>query len=229
MSTAIAIFAKTIGVSPVKTRLAKDIGKDMAEDFYRLSVDAIEELLVTLKTQLGDEVVPYWAVAEENAASDSRWKSFETIWTGEGDLGERLFNISDKLLKKHDKIIIIGTDSPQLVSETILKAIDLLNKNPKNCVIGPAYDGGFYLFGCSNLVSKEIWTNVIYSKNDTLEQLLGELEHKNINHSFIKEMGDVDELEDLKSLYESLCSIRCNQTLSQKRLIKWLDFINIKV
>jgi len=39
-ATAIAIFAKTPGLSPVKTRLAKSLGQVAAENAYRLSVAA---------------------------------------------------------------------------------------------------------------------------------------------------------------------------------------------
>ena len=37
MRIGIGIFAKTIGKSKVKTRLAESIGVDKAEEFYRLS------------------------------------------------------------------------------------------------------------------------------------------------------------------------------------------------
>jgi len=44
MSGALAIFAKTKSLSPVKTRLAADIGKPLAEAFYSLSVEAVAEV-----------------------------------------------------------------------------------------------------------------------------------------------------------------------------------------
>ncbi len=223
MSTAVAIFAKTIGLSPVKTRLAKGIGKNKAEEFYRLSVSAIEELLLKLKKQSNDEVIPYWALAEEKGVLDARWKEFQTIWTEEGDLGRRMFHVSDELLKKHDKVILIGTDSPQFESETILTAIHKLNEEPETCIIGPAFDGGFYLFGCSRLIAEDVWTSVTYSRDDTLKQLLLRLDNEDISYSFIKRMGDVDEIENLKVLYESLLLIKDKQTQSQERLMKWLE------
>lgn len=227
MSVAVAVFAKTIGLSPVKTRLAKGIGKDLAEEFYRKSVKAIEELMIDLKASSKEEITPYWALAEEEGVFDKRWDNFETIWTGSGDLGERQFNMCDVLLKKHDKVIIIGTDSPQFESKTILQAIDRLNENPKECVIGPAFDGGFYLFALSTLVSKEIWTSVTYSREDTLKQLLSKLDSENISYDFLKYMSDVDDISDLDNVFKSLNLIE-EPTYSQKNLIKWLESLIVK-
>lgn len=223
MSTAVAIFAKTIGLSPVKTRLAKDIGKNKAEEFYRLSVSAIEELLLKVKIESHEKIVPYWALAEEHGVLDEGWKEFQALWTEEGGLGKRMFHISCQLLKKHDKVIMIGTDSPQFERETILTAISKLDEDPETCIIGPAFDGGFYLFGCSRLVAEDIWTSVTYSRKDTLKELLLILDNEDISYSFIKRMGDVDEIKDLKILYEALLLIKNEQTQSQERLMKWLE------
>lgn len=225
MSIAVAIFAKTIGLSPVKTRLAKSIGKEKAEEFYKLSVDSIEETIKELKTQTNKEITPYWAVAEKEGVANPRWKSFEAIWTGEGDLGERLFHISDTLLERHEKIIIIGTDSPQLDTEIILESIKNLENKPNSSIIGPAYDGGFYLFGCDFLIPKSIWTSITYSKNTTLKQLIDKLESENIAYSFLKEMGDVDEVEDLKSLYGALTLKKDSLTKTQENLLNWIETI----
>lgn len=223
MSTAIAIFAKTIGISPVKTRLAKGIGKEKAEEFYNHSVVAIEETIIDLKSQSQEEIVPYWALAEEEGILNRRWKTFKSLWTGEGDLGQRLYHISKELLKKHEKLVIIGTDSPQIEAKIIVEAIGKLDKHPQDCIIGPAFDGGFYLFACNNLISKEIWTSVTYSKEDTLNQLLWQLKQNNIGYSFLKKLSDVDEIDDLKELDKSLNSIKENINSSQKKIKLWLE------
>ena len=225
MSTAIATFAKTPGLSQVKTRLAEDIGKDKAEEFYNLSVKATEEMLLELKHKLRNNIEVYWALAEENGVNNTMWSKFEAVWTGEGDLGKRLFNISDKLLKKHDNVILIGTDSPQLNSELLSQVIDILNKGSEDCVIGPAYDGGFYLFGCTNSIPEQIWTSVTYSKANTLKQLLNRLKEQNIPYSLMKYIGDVDEEGDLQTLYDSLYLIKDSHSSSQAMLFEWLEAI----
>jgi glycosyltransferase A (GT-A) superfamily protein (DUF2064 family) len=50
--TALAIFVKTPGLSPVKTRLAEGIGQARAEAFYRLAVDAVAEVALATEPKL---------------------------------------------------------------------------------------------------------------------------------------------------------------------------------
>ena len=52
-------------------------------------------------------------------------------------------------LKGHEKAIIIGSDCPQLSTPIIQEAFDALDHH--DTVIGPTYDGGYYLLGMKNL------------------------------------------------------------------------------
>jgi len=101
MKIAIATFAKTIGLSKVKTRLAKSIGDENAEAFYRLSVSAVREVLQKTQEQ-NPSIFPHWALGEEEAVDLEQWRSFPCLWTGEGGLGTRLSNVSSMLLNDHD-------------------------------------------------------------------------------------------------------------------------------
>ena len=164
MRTAIAIFAKTPGVSPIKTRLAAAIGKERAEEFYHLSVKATEELIQQLREQSEGKVMPFWALAEKEGSGHPMWNAFDTLWTGDGDLGKRMYTVSAGLLKEYNQVIFIGTDIPQLRPETILEAMERLEAGPDQCVIGPSPDGGFYLIGSAFPIPEEIWTSVTYSR-----------------------------------------------------------------
>jgi hypothetical protein len=73
----IAIFVKTPGLSPVKTRLAAAIGEKRALEFYRLAIEAVREVVSASGLQA------CWAVAEETAD----WTGFPVIFQGEGALG----------------------------------------------------------------------------------------------------------------------------------------------
>ena len=81
MSTAVAIFVKTPGLSPLKTRLAASIGQEKAHEFYNLSLNAIRETLTTL------DISPYWAIAEKEALNDPMWQDYNRLHTGDGNLG----------------------------------------------------------------------------------------------------------------------------------------------
>ena len=150
------------------------------------------------------------------------WQDFDRIWTGEGDLGMRLHNIYNSLREKHDYVVLIGTDSPQLEPELITSAVKKLHEQPKSCVIGPALDGGFYLFAAKVPITEQIWTKVNYSQRATLEELSSNLAAHGITIQLLPSKGDVDTTGDLKPLLNSL--IANNGLLpAQKKLQRWLQ------
>ncbi|MFK7867178.1 MAG: DUF2064 domain-containing protein [Alphaproteobacteria bacterium] len=221
-SVALAIFAKTIGKSPVKTRLAADIGTAAAEAFYQLSVAATAEIVKAVKDSSQDSIIPYWALAEQEALNDPQWQAwqdFDSIWTGAGDLGMRLDHIYKNLRKKHDLVVIIGTDSPQLDPALILDAIARLKQNQASCIIGPALDGGFYLFAAQIEIARTVWTQLRYSQHDTLAQLTRKLAPTPI--ILLDSKRDVDTIDDLPPLFASLTT-NPSPLPAQQHLKTWL-------
>lgn len=222
MKTAVAIFCKTPGISPVKTRLALETGIKQAEIFYNLSIAAVQEIMLTVKKQSEMEVVPYWAVAEKESVYNPFWGAFETIWTGEGELGNRIFNIFEILFKQYENVIIIGSDSPQISPQYILNAANKLTVGTENGIIGPCEDGGFVLFGSKVNISKSIWTNVEYSKDNTLTQLTGKLDNQGFTYSYIPKMRDVDNYNDLEKLHHLLKLNEKDNLPAQNELMIWI-------
>jgi len=196
-STAIAVFVKTPGLSPVKTRLAATIGTAAAEQFYVLCTEAIRETLETASKTL--DIVPFWAVGEEAGLSHPLWQGFEALYTGEGGLGERQHHIYQTLLAKYQRVILIGADSPQLSSRDLNNAIEALQSNSFS--LGPAVDGGYYLLAGRAAIARDIWTNVTYSAADTGEQLLSQLPSKT---ALLEPITDVDTIEDISALKREL-------------------------
>lgn len=193
---AIAIFVKTPGLSPVKTRLAAGIGQEQAEQFYQLSIKAIESAVAGCVGQW-PLMTPYWAVAEKEALGNPLWGSFQKLWQGEGELGDRLFNIYDAILKKHRFAILVGADSPQLPVRLLVRTVELLNR--PGFVLGQALDGGFYLFGGKTPVSLESWRGVPYSKSDTASLLREKVAQLDLI-SDLPRLTDVDTIQDFKAL-----------------------------
>ncbi|MBC8401264.1 MAG: glycosyltransferase [Candidatus Marinimicrobia bacterium] len=217
MKTALAIFVKTPGLSPVKTRLAQTIGVELATEFYRQSVQVTATVVQMAKEKSNSELCPYWAVAEKQAVNDDFWTDFPTIYTGEGGLGERMNQIYCTLLKKHEAVILIGADAPQITPGIIRATISGL-RDGYDFVIGPASDGGFYLFAGRSEIATAAWTNVTYSAEATLQQFKAGLPSQNI--LFLGELTDVDSWSDLQKLKSDLfhSEIACH-----KNLLNWLN------
>ena len=67
------------------------------------------------------------------------------IQTGDS-LGDRMYNAFQYISQQGiHKIILIGSDIPQITHEIINDAFAALDNY--DCVLGPANDGGYYLIG----------------------------------------------------------------------------------
>lgn len=221
---ALAIFVKTPGISPVKTRLAAGLGVDRALRFYLQSVKATSAIAKELQNKLPGLQI-YWAVAEKTAVNAEIWSDFPTLWQGEGGLGQRLSSIYNQILHRHDFACFLGADSPHLdveaIESGILKAaVPLTN----NFVIGETYDGGFYFFGGRKPLPADLWLNVEYSSEKTVNQLKTGLQNFG-GLEFIEKNFDIDMVEDLQRYSEPNFLIK-NILPAQSELIKWAKTLN---
>lgn len=193
MKVAIAVFVKTPDLSPVKTRLAATLGRVQTDTFFHLAKAANEALLAQAVPDFaaqGISLSAYWAVGEQQGLAHPLWQSrfMQRLHTGEGGLGERMHYVYSTLLHTHDAVLLVGMDSPQNSVSNLWDAAQCLRQN--TLVIGPARDGGFYLFGGNTPVPLSRWTAVQYGQDDTLQQWVAALHGYNIH--YLNAMTDVD-------------------------------------
>ena len=191
--TCIAVFAKTPGLSPVKTRLAKTVGADKAEEIYTHCITSIEQTLTQMQ---GVDIC--WALAEQEAPAHGFWrdKPFQKMWTGEGDLGDRLHHVYSTLKQDYDFVLVMGTDSPQISAHILMQALQ-----KEGTVIGPAHDGGYYLFGCDSDINQTVWKAVPYSAENTREIFLDKLA---IDVHALITLSDLDVIDDADKIISEM-------------------------
>ncbi len=198
-SIAIAVLVKTPGMSPIKTRLAASSRPEIAGQFYELSIAALRETLFAFRQRhSGGKVTNYWAVAESTAEARTYWRDFIVMEQGEGDLGRRLAQVYGQLKAKHDVVMLLGADSPQLTVAHLQDAIRLIARGFP-WVLGPAADGGFYLFGARHPIDPHVWQSVTYSVDSTAAQLTSQLAVLGAGAE-LGELQDVDTWSDLVAL-----------------------------
>ena len=147
MQGGLAIFVKTPGISPLKTRLAVGMGSD-SERWYRIAVDAVKS--VALQAQAATGINAYWAVAESEGMQNDLWQSLPRLMqsdASEAGLGERMGRVMRMLIRQHGFGVLLGADAPQICTDDIQSAIDFLNHEKPRLVLGPASDGGFWCVG----------------------------------------------------------------------------------
>ncbi len=216
---ALAIFVKTPGLSPIKTRLAATTGGNNARRFYDLSLLATEALAKAVACEVPSLQI-YWAVAEREGVHAMRWQSFPTLFQGTGDLGARLSFVYQDLLTKHQYVCLMGADSPHLKIQDLKNGVLLTQKHLHDqFVLGRVADGGFYFFGGSIPLSSSIWRAVEYSTEQTAFQLITQIS-KIGGFDFIEESFDVDIESDLRR-YIALNVVREEFLREQQDLFKW--------
>lgn len=117
----------------------------------------------------------------------------------EGDLGYKMQQAINKSFAAGiARVVIIGTDAPEISEDYISNAFTSLKKN--DCVIGPAEDGGYVLIGFSVAVDS-VFNNIDWGTDQVLHQTINKLE----NHSFklLSTLWDVDRPDDVERLLKS--------------------------
>ena len=164
MSGAVAIFVKTPGYSPVKTRLAAGVGEAVAIEWYRRAVVAVAEVALAAA---GSSTAVYWSVAEEEACGEEVWRELPTLAQGEGTLGARMGRVHHELVRRHGAGLLLGADAPQLAVASLRAAFTWCEAAEPRQVLGPARDGGFWLYGGNRTAPLAVWESVAYSVADT--------------------------------------------------------------
>jgi len=133
------IFARAPVYGQVKQRLARDIGKAAALEFYN---NTLTDLIARLQNG------PWSLSVSVATPGDQHHSAFAGVTTAEqlpGDLGLRMRTVLDSYTGC--KRIIIGSDIPEIEPAHIHDAFEKLSNH--DLVFGPATDGGFWLIGCS--------------------------------------------------------------------------------
>lgn len=213
--TAIAIFVKTPGLSPIKTRLAAIIGSEKANVWHELAAQAVVE--VALKAGIGPV---YFAVAEQEGMNHPLWSSNDRLLQCVGGLGKRMAAVHTHLVATHSAGLLLGADTPQITPKDLSKAHEWLHHPTPRQVIGPSSDGGFWLYGANRGIESSLWEKVRYSMPTTRAAF----EAAMIDQGTLKrleEKTDVDEGHDLPMAHQALLSIS-EPTPTQARLLDWL-------
>lgn len=225
MTGALAIFVKTPGLSPIKTRLADSIGEELSEKFYEESVRATAACAREVQRRYGRLQV-YWAVAESDGLSSQMWSEFPAVYQGEGSLGSRLSTVYRELLSRHQFVCFIGADSPHVGASQLLDGVlETARGVQKKFILGETNDGGFYFFGGSLPIPESVWTSVTYSKSQTANDLSTRL-FRIAGVSTIRRDFDVDTVEDLKK-YEESGFARSDLLPEQLNLIQWVKSLSL--
>jgi glycosyltransferase A (GT-A) superfamily protein (DUF2064 family) len=96
----------------------------------------------------------------------------------------------------HERVVIIGTDSPDLPLAFIREAFTRLDDGEADAVFGPSEDGGYYLLALKRL-HHELFRDIQWSSNGVLQESLAKARAAGISYSLLPRWYDVDTAADL--------------------------------
>ena len=187
----VVIMVKEPQAGRVKTRLGRDIGMTTAAWWFRHQTRRlIESLSRDKRWQLR------LAVSPAPQALHSR------VWPSgiprdpqiRGDLGQRMRHILEDTPR--GPVVIIGGNIPGITPAIIRDAFKVLAG--KDCVFGPAEDGGYWLMGMrrgARPLPAQLFEDVRWSCAHTLSDTLETLGGASVG--FATQLRDVDTVADL--------------------------------
>lgn len=193
------VFARLPELGKVKTRLAADVGEERALAIYRAM---LHDLIASIGDSTPDTEVEFLWPPTPNANGAALRAAFAhhstAMQTGSG-LGDRLsMALSERFFfHRTEKIVVIGADDPTITRTLIEHAFALLD----SCeyVLGPATDGGYYLFGCRALsFDPVVFQNIEWGTSSVLATTLQRIASIERTVALLPQRYDIDLLDDLK-------------------------------
>ena len=190
------VFTRYPEVNRTKTRLIPLLGAEGAANLQR----QMTEHTISQVAQLSASTIVSSEVrfAGGNLQLMQTWLGANLLYTpqGEGDLGERMMrSLNESFDSGAKKVIIIGTDCPDIDSELLQTAFERLNEF--DLVLGPAIDGGYYLIGLRRF-APELFSNIDWGTSQVFQQTIDIAQILKLSSFYLPPLADIDRPEDLK-------------------------------
>jgi uncharacterized protein len=192
------IFARMPKSGANKTRLIPAIGAEAATLVYRQLVNQTLSQARRFASEQGCQVTVCFTgglFCEVQTEFGNDLAYYEQVGSS---LGERLQQATKSAFDDGARrIVVVGTDCPSLTTVDLHAAFRLLASH--DVVIGPAYDGGYYLIGL-RADHASLFANIDWSTSKVLEQTLHQARELNLSVHALRKLPDVDYPEDILPL-----------------------------
>jgi rSAM/selenodomain-associated transferase 1 len=190
-------FVKNPERGKVKSRLAAVIGGDSAVRLYK---NLVVQMLSTLKEGTFPLYICFFPKSAQKPTKNWLGSEYCFIPQNGKDLGERMRNgFIEAFEMGFKRVVLIGSDIPDLPLEFIEEAFITLNKN--DVVIGPAFDGGYYLIGFKDKsFFPQLFEGIAWGTQNVFGETIEKLKRfRRVVHT-LPYLRDIDTAEDLKRL-----------------------------
>jgi rSAM/selenodomain-associated transferase 1 len=172
----------------VKTRLAQETGERGALDLYK---QMLERLMADLSQGILNTEL--WISPDKDHLFFDQYEVPRFQQSGP-DLGVRMSTALQDGLRRHETVILVGTDLPLINRSYIELAVSALRDN--EVVLGPAEDGGYGLVGVKVEIP-DIFSDIDWGTEKVLSQTCAKLNSNKQGYGLLPLIWDVDRPGDL--------------------------------
>ncbi len=195
----ILLFTRYPKPGTSKTRLIPALGKEGAANLQKKMTDVVLGQIELLRTKRHCDVKICYSGADHVAMQQWLGPTFGYEMQCSGDLGKRMHHSISKHLSSYRCVILVGSDCPSIDRSVFDDACNALQNH--NIVLGPAYDGGYYLIGASAGIAPQdlafLFTNMDWGQADVLRQTIARLDRLQQSYKLLKKLHDIDTPADL--------------------------------
>jgi len=195
----LVIMAKAPRPGMVKTRLGPSLAAGSITELYRCLLD---DTLALAKSLDHIEVVMMCPAPDVEDLARSVGKAVAIVaQTGDG-IAAGLSSVFEQFASTgHRRVIAFNSDSPHLPASTLQRAFEMLAAS--DLVVGPTYDGGYYLVGATASHPNLFLGDAMGTAN-ALEALMAQARSLGLTVTVIEPFYDIDVLADLSRLADEL-------------------------
>lgn len=202
---ALAIMAKAPRPGRVKTRLSPPLTPEEAAAINTCFLMDTTENIGDLADQgacVG--VISYTPVGDEHLFEGILPSGYRLVAQRGDDFGERLLTTAqDLFVHGFASVCLIDSDSPTVPREAFSMAVAALQEEGDRIVLGPSYDGGYYLIGMKQL-HPEIFEDITWSTASVFAETVAAVRDVGVELVTLPMWYDVDDAETLTILHAEL-------------------------
>lgn len=188
------VFVKYPEPGKVKTRIAQELGAHRAAELYS---QMAKRIIRKVWRPDAYRAVIYFDPPERE--EDVRaWLGIDNVSyepQSPGTIGDKMSNAFERVFSEGaEKAVLIGTDVPEITADVVSTACSMLNDT--DVVLGPSYDGGYYLIGLRKF-EPVLFRDIDWGTNTVFNRTLNRIIEKNLSHKSLDTLKDVDMAEDI--------------------------------
>ena len=199
MSSVLYIAAKAPRPGLAKTRLGRAIGDQQAAQLYRAFLQDIGARFAGAPFEVAWFITPPDAWREIAPLVVGARREPRVMIQGEGDWTARQRQLFQTAARRgEERVIIIASDSPHITVDLIAAAFRELDRH--DLVIGPVFDGGYYLLGMRGW--HDVLAGISMSTASVVQEIISQAHAMSLSIAQVETTFDIDEGGDIHHLLQ---------------------------